>query len=236
MHPYTKKRLRQEFFDMRCCSLKRSDIEKHYQRMTQRYYLLNGYNDVNLRHTYIASLPEALQPELHRSIAATRRAMNAITIGEIHQMTLACLDKMCEQQKLFKDIIDNSKALKNVCQKSHLAIKCKEKNCECKTKKKAHYKKHPLVQTPFKRKKGRRSMILSKKRTGTKKSERCYICGNRGHYAKNCPRNPNKAVKLLQHIQQASHISLEHDDVESSFSQQMSSMKTRFALGVDIGS
>ncbi len=47
---------------MRCCSLKRTDIERHYQRMAQRYYLLNGYNDVNLRHIYIASLPEALQP------------------------------------------------------------------------------------------------------------------------------------------------------------------------------
>ncbi|XP_057993126.1 uncharacterized protein LOC131174085 [Hevea brasiliensis] len=206
--------------------------------MTQRYYLLNGYNDVNLPDTYIASLPEALQPELHRSIAATRRAMNAITIGEIHQMTLACLDKMCEQQKLFKDIIDNSKALKNVCQKSHLAIKCKEKNCECKTKKKAHYKKHPSgFKPPFKQKKGRRSVrYFRKKRTGTKKSERCYICGNQGHYAKNCPRNPNKAVKLLQHIQQASHISLEHDDVESSFLNRMSPMRIRFALGVDTGS
>ncbi len=78
------KQLRQEFFDMRYCSLKRPDIEKHYQRMAQRYYLLNACNDVNLRHTYIASLPEVLQPELHRSITATRRAMNAITIGEIH--------------------------------------------------------------------------------------------------------------------------------------------------------
>ncbi|XP_057984608.1 uncharacterized protein LOC131169402 [Hevea brasiliensis] len=75
----------------------------HYQRMVQRYYLLNGYNDINLWHTYITSLPEALKPELHRSIAATLHAMN----GEIHQMTLACLEKMCEQQKLFKDIIDN---------------------------------------------------------------------------------------------------------------------------------
>ncbi|XP_058005346.1 uncharacterized protein LOC131181332 [Hevea brasiliensis] len=93
------KQLRQEYFDMRCCSLKRTDIKKHYQRMAQCYYLLNGYNDVNLRHTYITSLSEALQLELHKSIVATRRAINTITIGEIHQMTLACLDKMCEQQK-----------------------------------------------------------------------------------------------------------------------------------------
>ncbi|XP_057989380.1 uncharacterized protein LOC131172506 [Hevea brasiliensis] len=207
--------------------------------MTQRYYLLNGYNDVNLRHTYIASLPEALQQELHRSIAATRRAMNAITIGEIHQMTLACLDKMCEQQKLFKDIIDNSKALKNVFQKSHLAIKCKEKNCECRQEKKGHYKKYSSrFKPPDKQKKGRRTVrYFRRKRTGTQKSDRCYVCGNRGHYAKNCPKNPNKAVKLLQHIQQASHVSLENDDVESLFSEQEEPDEdTVFALGADTGS
>ncbi len=78
------KQLRQEFFDMRYCSLKKTDIEKHYHHMVQRYYLLNGFNDVNLHHTYIASLPEQLQLELHRSITATRRDFNTISIGEIH--------------------------------------------------------------------------------------------------------------------------------------------------------
>ncbi len=90
------KQLKQEFLNMRCCSLKRTDIERHYQCMVQCYYLLNGFNDVNLRHTYIASLLEQLQPELHRSITATRRDFNTISIGEIHHLTLACLEKMCD--------------------------------------------------------------------------------------------------------------------------------------------
>ncbi|MCH95308.1 polyprotein-like, partial [Trifolium medium] len=34
---------RQEFFEMRYCSLKVKDLEKHYQRMSQRYYVLNGH-------------------------------------------------------------------------------------------------------------------------------------------------------------------------------------------------
>ncbi len=69
----------------------------HYQRIVQHYYLLNGFNDVNFRHIYIACLPEQLQPELRRSITAIKRDFNTISIGEIHHLTLACLKKMCGQ-------------------------------------------------------------------------------------------------------------------------------------------
>lgn len=62
------KRIRQEYFDMKCCSLKLRDIEKHYQRMSSRYYTLNGFNDPNLRYVYISSLPTELQPEVNRLI------------------------------------------------------------------------------------------------------------------------------------------------------------------------
>ena len=39
------KKLRQEFFKMKCCSVKIADLEKHYQRMSKRFYHLNGLND-----------------------------------------------------------------------------------------------------------------------------------------------------------------------------------------------
>ncbi|CAI8609583.1 unnamed protein product [Vicia faba] len=52
---------RQEFFEMKCCSLKTKDLDKHYHRMSQRFYLLNGYNDPSLKNTYVSSLPHEIQ-------------------------------------------------------------------------------------------------------------------------------------------------------------------------------
>lgn len=49
---------------MRCCSLKRKDLDIHYQQMSQKYYMFNGSNVLNLREVYIASLPQEFQPKL----------------------------------------------------------------------------------------------------------------------------------------------------------------------------
>ncbi|KAG4980617.1 hypothetical protein JHK82_033859 [Glycine max] len=40
-----ERKIRQEFFEMRCCSLKIKDLDRHFQRMNQKSYLLNGLND-----------------------------------------------------------------------------------------------------------------------------------------------------------------------------------------------
>lgn len=40
---------RLKFFEMKCCSLKTKDFDKHYHRMEQRCYVLNGYNDPSVR-------------------------------------------------------------------------------------------------------------------------------------------------------------------------------------------
>ena len=36
--------------------------------MNQRFYLLNGLNDPSLKNTYVASLPEEIQPELNKMV------------------------------------------------------------------------------------------------------------------------------------------------------------------------
>ncbi|CAL9217700.1 unnamed protein product, partial [Arabidopsis halleri] len=40
---------REEYLSMKCCSFKRKDLEKHYERMSKRFYALNGIDDVNLK-------------------------------------------------------------------------------------------------------------------------------------------------------------------------------------------
>ena len=44
----------------------RCDYHYHYKRMSLLYYKLNGFNDSTLRHVFLASLPEELQPEIQR--------------------------------------------------------------------------------------------------------------------------------------------------------------------------
>ncbi|KAI5442728.1 hypothetical protein KIW84_011676 [Lathyrus oleraceus] len=63
----------QELFEMKCYSLKTKDLNKHYHRMEQRYYVRNGYNDSSLKNTYVSSLPQELQPEIHKILAATQK-------------------------------------------------------------------------------------------------------------------------------------------------------------------
>ena len=50
-----KRKIGQEFFEMRCCSLKIKDLDRHFKRMNQRFYLLNGLNDPSLKNTYVVS-------------------------------------------------------------------------------------------------------------------------------------------------------------------------------------
>jgi len=51
-----KKKLIQESFVMKCCSIKITNLEKHYQIMRKRFYHLNGLHDQSVKN-YVASLP-----------------------------------------------------------------------------------------------------------------------------------------------------------------------------------
>ncbi|KAK0602659.1 hypothetical protein LWI29_035755 [Acer saccharum] len=89
------KQARQEFFDMRCCSLKRKDIMFHYKRMSQRYHTLGGINDHSLKQVYVNSLPDDLQDEIQRKIDTSGRSLNDTSLGELHMYALSSLDKLC---------------------------------------------------------------------------------------------------------------------------------------------
>ncbi|KAL5745618.1 hypothetical protein ACOSP7_026764 [Xanthoceras sorbifolium] len=97
--------MKQEFFDRKCCSLKRKDLNHHYKKMAERFYMLNDYNDESLTQVYINSLPDELHADLQRQITATHRPLSNITLGEIHQMALAALERLCDTQKLITKMI-----------------------------------------------------------------------------------------------------------------------------------
>ncbi|KAL5732457.1 hypothetical protein ACOSQ2_032149 [Xanthoceras sorbifolium] len=73
---------------MKCCSLKRKDLNFHFKKMSHKYYMLNGLDDETLRQVYINSLPDELQAKIHRHMASTRRDLRNTSLGEIHQIKL----------------------------------------------------------------------------------------------------------------------------------------------------
>ncbi|KDP33111.1 hypothetical protein JCGZ_13555 [Jatropha curcas] len=85
---------KQEFFDRKCCSLKFRDLERHYQRMNHLYHEIGGFKDDNLKLTFIASLPQLIQPEVQRMCGTD---IANLKLGEIWQFTLTAVDRMCEQ-------------------------------------------------------------------------------------------------------------------------------------------
>jgi len=57
-------------------------------------------------------------------------------MGHIHQMTLAAIDKLCQQYKTFSNVLNQKGKFGKACNKPYLKIKCKEK-CSCSHKKKS---------------------------------------------------------------------------------------------------
>lgn len=136
-----RKQNEENFYNMKCCSLKRKDLDKHFKRMSDIYYLLGGYNSPELKRVFVASLPTELQPEINRLVTLSHRDIRDHGLGELFQYAIQALDKLCEQQKLVTEFFNNRKKLQKVCKKPYLQIKCKDKECNCRTKKKSHFKK-----------------------------------------------------------------------------------------------
>ena len=99
------KQTRQEFFEGRCCSLRKKDIMFHYKKMSSRFHILGGINDQSLKQVYMNSLPEELHDELQRKIDASGRTLNDTTLSEIHMYSLSALEKLCVIQKVFSKML-----------------------------------------------------------------------------------------------------------------------------------
>jgi len=221
------KKLRQEFFEMKCCSVKIDDLEKHYQRMSKRFYLLNGLNDPSLKNTYVASLPVEIQPELNRMAIAIQKDFTSLTLGQIHQMTLEAVDKLCRQHKFFADIMNQKSKFDKACKKSYLEIKCK-KSCSGNCSRNCSKKKKGRENLEERKKRKSFKSFKKKKIRGRRNDQRCFICNKKGHFSRNCPQQKDKAIRLISTLNLC-----DSEEVESIYSEQSSTgEETMFALAV----
>ncbi|KAH9734733.1 hypothetical protein KPL71_017477 [Citrus sinensis] len=95
---------RRDYLNMKCCSLNSKDLNFHYKRMSILFYKLNGFNDSTLKHVFLASLLEELQPDIQRQFTAHNLNIDNISLGKIFQIAKGCLEKLCEQKQFFKEL------------------------------------------------------------------------------------------------------------------------------------
>ncbi|KAH9716962.1 hypothetical protein KPL71_021650 [Citrus sinensis] len=77
---------RRDYLNMKCCSLNAKDLDFYYKRMSLLFYKLNGFNEPTLKHVFMASLPDELQPDIQRQLTASNLALDNISLGKIFQL------------------------------------------------------------------------------------------------------------------------------------------------------
>ncbi|KAH9782950.1 hypothetical protein KPL71_009129 [Citrus sinensis] len=218
---------RRDYLNMKCCSLNAKDLDFQYKGMSLLFYKLNGFNEPTLKHVFLASLPEELQPNIQRQLTASNLSLDNISLGKIFQLAKTCLDKLCEQKEFFKELLKDKEPFRSACKKPYLQIKChKKKDCDCSSKKKRHFQKFKTPEFSSKPRRSRKPYRFFRKKSSSsrefkrKQSSRCFICKRKGHYAKYCPNKREKSIRLVEHLQATTDYSPAKDELEFYFSEQ----------------
>ncbi|KAH9658765.1 hypothetical protein KPL70_023615 [Citrus sinensis] len=218
---------RRDYLNMKCCSLNAKDLDFHYKRMSLLFYKLNGFNEPTLKHVFLASLPDELQPDIQRQLTASNLSLDNISLGKIFQLAKTCLDKLCEQKQFFKELLKDKEPFRSACKKPYLQIKCKKKKyCDCSPKKKRHFKKSRNPEFSSRPHRSRMPYRFFRKKSSSsrdfkrQKSSRCFICKRKSHYAQDCPNKRDKSIRLVEHLQATTDYSPEKDELEFYFSEQ----------------
>ncbi|KAH9769375.1 hypothetical protein KPL71_011975 [Citrus sinensis] len=79
---------RRDYLNMKCCSLNAKDLDFHYKRMSLLFYKLNGFNEPTLKHVFLASLPDELQPDIQRQLTASNLSLDNISLDLVDPESL----------------------------------------------------------------------------------------------------------------------------------------------------
>ncbi|XP_042509130.1 uncharacterized protein LOC122084761 [Macadamia integrifolia] len=105
---------RDEFLQMKCCSLLRPDLDKHFSRITDRFHKIGGIDDENLKQVFLNSMPEPLGADTQQFLKNQNIPLAFCTIGSLYSYALTALDKLCNIKKVWKDLQDRSDKAKTL--------------------------------------------------------------------------------------------------------------------------
>uniref|UniRef100_A0A251TWY6 Putative zinc finger, CCHC-type n=1 Tax=Helianthus annuus TaxID=4232 RepID=A0A251TWY6_HELAN len=214
-------RAREEFLKMKCCSFRPKDLEKHYNRMSERFYCLQGIDDVNLKQVFLNSFPESLANEAYRALEAKSMTVAQASLGGLYQLIKNALTKLCNQKQFLVEFEKTGRRLGSACNDKHLKIKCKDdSSCSCsKPHKKSRFvsfkKSGDYYSRSGKHNSQRRWKFLNKKSKRGRNTNRCYVCNKEGHFAKDC-KNTRKTQALFEAINKVEPVDV--SDIESLYS------------------
>jgi hypothetical protein len=126
---------------MKCCSLVPKDIDSYIDRMTIRFYLLNGINDPSLKYVFFASFPEELQHDMEKLIDSTKRPFESFGLGELSHIVKEASKLLCEKHAATERLFKQKQTLKKACGTNY-EIGCPKKDCDCKPFSKNKKKNH----------------------------------------------------------------------------------------------
>ncbi|KAL2499235.1 Reverse transcriptase domain-containing protein [Abeliophyllum distichum] len=115
---------REEFFKLKCCSYNPKDLNKHFENAVRRFYLIGGMDDPNIKQAYLESIPQPLGQETLRVIEMRGQSLGTTSFGELHNMVLRTLKKLCNQRAFLTDIHTTGKKLEKACERPELKVKC----------------------------------------------------------------------------------------------------------------
>ena len=118
---------RKEFFQMKCLSYDRHDLNKHFKKMTKLFYSLGA--DINLKQAFISSLPKSLADGAEMYIHNKYGSILNLTPGQIKQAVLLSLDDLCNKRKVIREYLKGDVCLDQACKKPELITKGKCQAC-----------------------------------------------------------------------------------------------------------
>ncbi|MFS7975840.1 hypothetical protein Hanom_Chr10g00885411 [Helianthus anomalus] len=108
---------------MKCCSFRPKHLEKHYNRMSERFYCLQGIDDVNLKQVFLNSFPKSLANEAYRALEAKNTTVAQASLGGLYQLIMNALTKLCKQKQFFVEFEKTGRRLGSTCNDKRLKIK-----------------------------------------------------------------------------------------------------------------
>ncbi|KAJ0781133.1 putative transcription factor interactor and regulator CCHC(Zn) family [Helianthus annuus] len=206
---------------MKCCSFRPKDLEKHYNRMFERFYCPQGIDDVNLKQVFLNSFPESLSNEAYRALEAKNMTVAQASLGGLYQLIMNALTKLCNQKQFLVKFEKNRRRLGSACNDKHLKIKYKDdSSCSCSKPHKKYRVVHFKRSGDYYSKTGkhntqRRWKFLNKKSKRGRNTNRCHVCNKEGHFAKDC-KDKRKTQALLEAITKVEPVDV--SDIESLYS------------------
>ncbi|KAF5797001.1 putative transcription factor interactor and regulator CCHC(Zn) family [Helianthus annuus] len=214
---------------MKCCSFRPKDLEKHYNKMSERFYCLHGIDDVNLKQVFLNSFPESLSNEAYRALETKNMTVAQASLGGLYQLVMKALTKLCNQKWFLVEFEKTGSRLGSACNDKHLKIKCKDDSlCSCsKPHRKFRFVQFKTSDNYYSSRTGknnsqRKWKFLNKKSKRGRNTNGCYVCNKEGHFAKDC-KDKRKTQALLEAINKVEPVVV--SDIESLYSLDESGKK-----------